>query len=165
MDIGDLLYVLIGIAWVVYSFVKKKKKTASPGPDHAEEEYDEVYEETEGDQDIYEEDVHEDKRKNILEEIIKMAEAQADQTEEVSDPTPPKEAQPVPIIEPDKMHANQHFSEGEGWIPNKDKEEKIPPKPPKEDPSYKTQDEDEQGTEIDLREAIIHSEIINRPEY
>jgi len=139
MDIGDFVYVLIGVIWLIYSFLKRgSKKTTSEQP---VEEYlpSEVMEQVE--------DPYETVQKEILvlsEPVV--SEAEPDEREE-SYIENLKGATQTPA--PTLTHSFQ-------------KKRKVlrtnPPLPFGEEPG-------EGLADFDLRKAVVYYEILKRPEY
>ncbi len=156
-NIGNLLYVLIGISWLLYSFFKKKKPKPQPQPYNTEEQN--TYEEEQEDY-VEEDQVHEQEqisKEEILRKIFESTE-----TEE------PVEAKPEPAVqytappEPPKEHY---------IAPEVQKPVEVRVSEPEEDYWFEIDSESasakEEGDEIefDLREAVIDSIILKRPEY
>lgn len=162
-NIGDLLYVLIGVGWLLYSFFKKKKPKPQPQPYNTEEqntyEEEEVEEEVE---EIYEEDdqVYEQEqisREEVLRKIFEAAETEEPvvvKAEPVVQYTAPPEPTPKPYIAPavpKPVEIKADKSE-ESYAYEQEHESTSP-------------EEEGDKIEFDLKEAVINSIILKRPEY
>jgi len=156
MDIGDLVYVLIGVVWLIYSFLKKgKKKTISEQP---AEDF------------LSSEDIRqvEDPYETVEKEIPVLSEPVVSEAE-------PDERRERERAE-EKLEAALSFT-SPSPVPNA--LEGLPQKPPKPARTKKptlTHSFQKKGEvlparhveglpDFDLRQAVISYEILKRPEY
>ena len=161
MDIGDLIYVLIGVVWLIYSFLKKgKKKTTSDIPDLSGDEITEQPVEEYLPSEVVEqtEDPYETVRKEIFvlnedegrkrETVEKKLEAALSSTSpspvlNTLEDLPQKPPKPTRIKKPALTHSLQKKGK---VLPFGDEPE-------------------EKGPDFDLRSAVVFHEILKRPEY
>ena len=151
MEFGDIIYILIGVAWLVYSFLKKGSK--KPVQAKREPAYDSA-----GDRDVAPEPVYvaEEKpgmenKRSIFEEILFDG-----QNEVILQPKERKIEKKIPaspVPEPVKEIKKTSFSDMKGKTELSDRNYDNEP------------GDDEPSEKIDLRDAVIYSEILNRPKF
>lgn len=158
-NFGDLLYVLIGVAWLLYSFFKKKKSKQqpySPTEQNAYEEKEEYNDESQ----LYEEEQYKEEpisKEEILKKIFNPIEEPAE-----------AEPEPEPVI---KYTAKSKSSAKQSIVPDVPKPSKVTHDESEEleayaDNSTSISDEEESDeNDFDLKEAVVNSIILKRPDY
>ena len=168
MDLGNYLYILVGIIWLIYSFVSKNKKRKTPqqeneGTYQYESEVDEEPEDI-----IYEVEEEQENEKSVLEELFVIEKPKPVVTNEQKAPIVEQKSKPPPV---EKTETEIVFEEGKGWIP---KQVQQPSKAnvrsrttSQKHASKETEwvEESPEAADFDLREAVIQSVIFNRPDY
>ena len=140
MDFGELIYYIIGIAWLLYSFAKKKKPTAAKPSQEASEP-------------IWEEEV-----------ITQVQEEEPIGPLMDSDDSGPEIKQEYIPPEPVAMASKLDEVPGDYFekIKMGHKVERSTKK--QEKPPVILQEQDEESdNNLDLRQAVIHSEILRAP--
>ena len=154
-NIGDLMYVLIGVGWLLYSFFKKKKPKPQPQNTEEQNTYDEEAEKYEEEDQMYEQE--QIGKEELLKKIFKTAEI-----EEPIDVIPEPAVQYIAPPEPPK---EQYI------VPEVPKPVEVKDSTPKDTFSYEIEsestspEEEAYQIEFDLREAVVNSIILKRPEY
>lgn len=164
----DVLYILIGVAWVaysIYSYNQKAKKNKQTKQSHPYSEY----ESNQSDQLEEEEEYQE--QPSAFDELISEFKSKEAHGDVISPLDYQKSPVPEPLVsseesihtEEEPMEDNSPLSQ-EMYEQYKETEEEFVDK---DDINELSDSEDETGEEIDfdLKKAIIYSEILKRPEY
>jgi hypothetical protein len=139
MDFGELMYFIIGIAWLLYSFRKKKKATPAKPNQESQEIVQDI--EVMMDQPMEEEvpDIH-----------MVTNEPTVDPVAEHITPKPAPNTSSL-----DKVPAN--------YFENTKMGDNVEKSTRKQEKSSVMLQEEEAEAQLDLRQAIIHSEILRTP--
>jgi len=140
MDFGELIYFIIGIAWLLYSFSKKKKKPAHKPSQESRET-------------IWEEEV-----------VARAMEEEPHESHMGSDgySSDPKEE----YISPEPVAMASKLDEVPGDYFEKIKmgdQVKRSTKEPENPPANFEEEDEQPENNLDLRQAVIHSEILRTP--